>query len=71
MANEYRYREIGNICSEHRRKLGKTQLNVAVELDCSIENVSAFENGRNNNMSMLIWYLKNGLDIEKIMEVLE
>ena len=50
------------ICSEFRKDVLKiTQEDLARELDYSQENISAFENGRNANSIIFIWYIKNGL----------
>ena len=50
------------ICSEFRKDVLKiTQEDLAKELDYSQENISAFENGRNANSIIFIWYIKNGL----------
>ena len=52
---------IGKLCAEFRRSLHITQKTVAEELTYSVENISAFENGRNANMYILLWYIRKGL----------
>ena len=55
-------KKCGKICARFRSDvLLMTQENVALELDYSQENISAFENGRNNNFLILEWYVKKGL----------
>ena len=55
-------RIIGRACQEWRRKQGYTQLDVALQLEMSPENVSAFERGLNDSSFILTWYLLNGFD---------
>ena len=51
-----------NACRIYRTmKLNKTQEDISKELNCSQENISAFENGRNGNPLILVWYIENGL----------
>lgn len=56
-------RLIGDKCREHRRYLGITQRQVADELGYTSENISSFENGRNDNYRILFWYLANGVTL--------
>ncbi len=58
-------RTLGRICQKYRERLGYFQHDVAEEISCSKENVSAFECGRNNNALILYWYIKNGLTIHE------
>lgn len=55
---------IGLQCKEFREKIGYTQFDVAKELDCSKENISAFETGRNNSAIIYNWYIEKGLFLE-------
>ena len=55
---------IGKKCKDFRLSLGILQSQVAEDTGYSIENVSKFENGNNNNMKILLWYLQHGLRIE-------
>lgn len=57
---------IGNKCREYRKKCGYFQLDVANDVGYSIENVSAFENGRNDNSRILLWYIEHGLTFDMI-----
>lgn len=52
----------GRICAKFRTEvLLMTQEKVAKILDYSQENISAFENGRNNSFTILEFYLDSGL----------
>ena len=51
---------IGRLCANYRKKINEKQQTVALETGYSIENVSAFENGRNNNAKIYNWYIKRG-----------
>ena len=55
-------KEIGQKCKEFRKNIGVSQRDVARDLCYTSENISAFENGRNDNAIILLWYIKNGLD---------
>ena len=39
------------------------QSQVAQEVGCSRENVSAFETGRNDSAIIFLWYIKKGLNV--------
>lgn len=54
---------IGRKCAKFRRSIGYSQQQVADELGYSRTNISMFENGRNYNMVILLWYLKRGLEL--------
>lgn len=54
---------IGKKCANFRRSIGYSQKQVADELGYSRTNISMFENGKNYNMTILLWYLKRGLEI--------
>lgn len=55
---------IGKICKEYRMSLGYLQSDVSRDTGYSIENISKFENGNNNNLKIFLWYLRKGLRIE-------
>ena len=54
---------IGRKCANFRRLIGYSQQQVADELGYSRTNISMFENGKNYNMNILLWYLKRGLEL--------
>lgn len=59
---------VGLNCQEFRRtKTLYTQADVAKDLGYSVENVSAFENSRNDNMRILMWYILHGMDIDDLL----
>lgn len=58
--------EIGKACQCYRKYIGKTQKEVAIDTNYSVENVSAFENGRTNNFRILLWYVAQGLNVYNI-----
>lgn len=60
--------QIGAFCRVTREKLGYLQRDVAQEVGCSKENISAFETGRNNNALILFWYVEHGLMLIKDTE---
>lgn len=62
---------IGNNCREWRLKKGYLQADVARDTKYSIENVSAFENGRNDNYRIFVWYLLKGIPLKKLFEGVE
>lgn len=58
---------IGKRCKHFRTvTLNMRQSDVAEEIGCSRENVAAFEQGRNNNLNMLLWYMSKGLTIDDL-----
>ena len=54
---------IGRKCANFIRSIGYYQQHVAKELGYSRTNISMFENGKNYNMTILLWYLKRGLEL--------
>lgn len=57
-------RFLGASCQYYRVSKGMMQIDVANGTGYSIENVSAFENGRNNNAIIFLWYVRQGLNAE-------
>lgn len=57
-----RLKEIGKKCKEYRIKAGYKQIDIARDLGFSMENISAFETGRNDNALILLWYISHGMD---------
>lgn len=55
--------KIGQKCANFRRLIGVSQQQVADELGYTRTNISMFENGKNYNMTILLWYLKRGLEL--------
>lgn len=57
---------LGKICKSHRKKINKTLSDVAYDTGYSIANISKFENNKNYNYLILLWYVENGLDLLEI-----
>lgn len=66
---EQSLKEIGNKCRCFRREQGITQNKVAEDTGYSCENISSFENGRNDNSRILLWYMLHGMTIEYLLGV--
>lgn len=49
--------KIGKVCRSARRRRDLTQSQVAQITGYSVENICAFENGRNRNMNILLFYI--------------
>ena len=61
MANS-EYKICAELCKKYRQEILKmTQEEVAKELEYSQENISAFENGRNSNNIIFMWYVSKGI----------
>lgn len=56
---------VGARCRTFRQSIGLKQEVVAKETGYSVETVSGFENGRNNNASILLWYIAHGMEFER------
>lgn len=61
-------RELGKRCKEFRINAGYQQTDVAKDLEYSVENISAFETGRNDNAIILLWYITHGIDLTDMKE---
>ena len=61
-------REMGRRCKEFRVYHGYYQSDVAAETGYSVENISSFETGRNDNARILLWYFERGMKPEYLFE---
>ena len=61
-------REIGQRCKKYRIECGFYQMDVAKDTGYSVENISSFETGRNDNAKILLWYLSHGMKPEHLFE---
>lgn len=53
---------VGWMCAYYRRHILRIpQSRVALETGYSRSNISAFENGRTDNTTIFMWYIKNGI----------
>ena len=59
-------KDLGLRCKQFRVSLGYRQHNVAEDTGYTIENISSFECGRNNNAVILLWYIANGMTVDEI-----
>ena len=58
---------VGSKCQNFRTtQLRMRQIDVAEKIGCSRENIAAFEQGRNYNMHILLWYMSQGLSIDEL-----
>ena len=61
-------KDVGRRCKKFRVDHGYYQMDVAIETGYSVENVSAFETGRNDNARILLWYFAHGMNYEYLLE---
>ena len=59
--------KIGKYCKKYRVSIGRFQSDVAEDTGYSVENISAFETGRNDNARILLWYIEKGIDVNGIL----
>lgn len=60
--------EVGKRCKKFRIERDYYQMDVAIETGYSVENISAFENGRNDNARILLWYFAHGMKYDYLVE---
>ena len=61
-------REMGRRCKKFRVEHGYFQTDVAADTGYSVENISSFETGRNDNARILLWYFAHGMKSEHLFE---
>lgn len=61
-------RTMGARCKAYRLEHGYKQLDVSCGTGYSIENISAFECGRNDNARILLWYLTHGMTVQYLYD---
>lgn len=59
-------KDLGLKCKEFRISLGLLQSDVANDTGYSLENISSFETGRNDNARILLWYFMHGMTVDHI-----
>ena len=64
-------KELGRRCQVFRVKQGYRQTDVAADTGYHFGNVSAFENGRNDNTRIFLWYLQHGMTLDEILGITE
>ena len=60
--------DMGKRCKKYRIEHGFYQSDVAKETGYSVENISSFETGRNDNARILLWYFAHGMQCEHILK---
>lgn len=60
--------EMGSLCKKFRVEHGYFQTDVASDTGYSVENISSFETGRNDNARILLWYLAHGMNAEHLFK---
>lgn len=55
-------RDLGATCRRFRKSIDKKLSDVARDTGYTLQNVSAFERGMNNNFKIYLWYANHGLD---------
>ena len=60
--------EMGQRCKQFRVEHNFYQTDVAFDTGYSSENISAFENGRNDNARILLWYFAHGMTADHLIE---
>lgn len=61
-------RQMGQRCKQYRVERGYYQLDVAIDTGYSVENISSFETGRNDNARILLWYFAHGMKAEDLLD---
>lgn len=61
-------KELGRRCKQYRIEHGYFQVDVAADTGYSSENISAFETGRNDNATILLWYFAHGMEYEYLID---
>ena len=59
-------KDVGAHCKALRQNLQLLQSDVARDTGYSVENISSFETGRNDNARIMLWYVARGLDKEYV-----
>lgn len=62
-------KDVARRCKEYRLTQGYYQIDVARDTGYSVENVSSFETGRNDNARILLWYIAHGMTYDHIRGV--
>lgn len=64
-------KEIAAACKAYRvETLKMTQDEIAAEIGYTRTNISEFENGRNRNLSIFMYYVSRGLPMETLERIL-
>lgn len=64
------YKKVGAMCQEWRRTESPySQFNVAYDLKTTEQAISRFEHSGVDSEYILLWYLRNGLPLERVNEL--
>ena len=58
---------IGNLCKRWRIMSNYKISDIADELYYTEDNIRKFEQGLNNNMTILLWYINHGFDVTRFI----
>lgn len=61
-------KKMGERCRSFRKSIGYRQADVAKETAYSVENVSSFERGRNDNLMIFLWYVDHGMPLDDVLK---
>lgn len=59
---------LGRICRDFRLGMGLPMTAVATATGYSQQNICHFEQGRNDNSTILLWYIANGLNTDELLK---
>lgn len=59
---------IGYLCKRWRIGNNYQLSQVAADTDYTQDNIIKFEQGKNNNMNILLWYIEHGFEVRKYLE---
>lgn len=59
---------IGYLCKRWRIGNNYQLSQVAIDTDYTQDNIIKFEQGKNNNMNILLWYIEHGFEVRKYLE---
>lgn len=64
----YNMKSVGRVCRDFRMGLGLPLTAVSAATGYSPQNVCHFEQGRNDNTTIFLWYIAHGLDIDIVIK---
>lgn len=63
-------KQIAQICKDARKRSGKYQYQVAMDIGCySASTISMFECGNVSNAMLLLWYMRNYFNEEDMKKI--
>lgn len=58
---------IGTCCKKYRQKIRYTQMEAALEIGTTRDNIAKFESGYNRNYMILLWYIFHGMNLNEVL----